>query len=324
MCIAAVLAPIGLPSRRTYTARVADESDKAKPVSMRKRPPESAAPGSRRPATVTAAAVAIAVSGATALIAALSLFNERPWLTHETVKANKSAVATAVSSAVADATKTSAAPAVVHHASATASASATKKYPISGSSLHDYVTRQQTGGLTMTLFLCLALAFIGFGVYRGRHWSRWGTVALWVLASFTGTFASAVRLITIGSSAPGTFKVFVFVSAATLLLAVFFVNMRQSTSYFALSRPVVGEGAPQRRGLFAPRTPPARRSTAAPNSAKTNATATSGATPSGTSTESQRQRAKKRASANAEAAARGAELARTRAKAAGKSRRTDT
>lgn len=296
---------------------MANESDKAKPVSLRKAPAESGAAATSRPRSVTAAAAAIALSGLAAVLAAVTLFGERAWLTKDTRDANAKAVRTAVSSAVADAKHKHAGQDAIAKASASASSSATKKYPTGGSALHDHVTQQQTGALTMSLFLSLALAFVGYGVFRGRHWSRWGTIALWVLSSFTGTFAGITYVVLIGSTGlPGAFRACAFVSALSLLVAVFFVNMRQSTAYFAAHRPVPGEGGARRRGMFAPRTPPPARRPIKP--AGTQPVDDESAAQSSV----QRQRAKKRA--NAEAVARGAELARNRAKAASKSRRTES
>ncbi|HKC29485.1 MAG TPA: hypothetical protein VKB75_15835, partial [Jatrophihabitans sp.] len=106
-----------------------------------------------------------------------------------------------------------------------------------------------------------------------------------------------------------------------------FVNMTPSTQYFALSRPERPAGAPQRRGLFAPRPPatPRTGSSGARSSAvgsRAKSVLNSSATTRGEAY-IQKQRAKKRASANAESVARGAELARNRAKAS-KSRRIES
>jgi len=296
---------------------VAEESKSGKPVSMRKASAEStppAAPPSTRPRTVTAAAIAIAVSGFAAILAALTLLGERDWLTSDAKKANVKSVSSAVSSAVADATHKGQSQEQIKSVSASASASATKTWPINASGLHDHVTRQQTGAITMSVFLCLALAFVGFGVYRGKHWSRWGVVAIWVLASFTGTFAGVTYIVTIGSNLPAAFKGMAFISALALLIGLFFANRRESTTFFAAHRPVPVDGMPQRRGLFAPRIPPPSHRKPAPAAAKPSESE------GPAESQAQRQRSKKRA--NAEAVARGAELARNRAKAS-KSRRTD-
>jgi hypothetical protein len=78
--------------------------------------------------------------------------------------------------------------------------------------------------------------------------------------------------------------------------------------------------------LFAPRTPPGGGRTAAGDTGSATAKAKSALTSSAASRGEayvERQRAKKRATANAESIARGAELARSRAKAS-KSRRIET
>jgi hypothetical protein len=299
---------------------VTDPKKPAKPVSMSKAAPSKAAsPGAdpaagARPRTVVAATVALGVSAIAALGAATALYGETDWLHREQGEANSSAASSAVSHAVASASSTHA-----NTASAAASASSVNatKYPTTGSRLDDQVSQQQTGGLIMSLVLVLATAIIAFGVYRGRHWSRWGVLAFWAIASFTGTFAGLTYLLSIGSDLPGTFKVAVFVSSVAMIAAVVLCQLRPSVEFFALSRPTHSGGGGQRRGLFTPR-PPVDRGSAArtkPRSALTASAADRG------EAYVQKQRAKKRSAANSEAVARGAELARQRAKAS-KSRRT--
>lgn len=288
-----------------------NEPDEPTPVSMTKQPAGAAA--TPRPHVVTGAVVALIVSGVAALLASAVLYGQTDWLHKEQLKTNRSAVSSVVASAVSSASKASK---DVPSASASASASATKRYPLGGSALHHQLTQQQSGALIGSLVLVLAMSFLVVGVFRGRHWSRWAVVAFWFLASFTGTFAGVTNMFAVGSSFPVALRVPLFVSSAALLVAVVLVNLRQSTSYFALSRPA-GAPARPRRGLFAPRfpaEPPARRG-ARPSSAPNGEPRSEAA--------AQKQRAKKRAAANAESVARGAELARTRAKAS-KSRRTES
>jgi hypothetical protein len=225
-----------------------------------------------------------------------------------------------VSSAVASASSSSAD--VASASSSVASVNQTK-YPTTGSRLDDQVSQQQRGGLIMSLVLLVATAFIAFGVFRGRHWSRWGVLAFWAVASFTGTFAGFTYLFIVGSDLPGPFKVSVFISALAMLAAAVLCQLRPSVEYFALSKPTHAAGTP-RRGLFAPRTPPSRSGgPTAPPGRRPKTGLTSSAADRGEKYV-QKQRAKKR-STNADAVARGAELARQRAKAASKSRRsTDT
>lgn len=290
-----------------------------KPVSMSKTPSgDAAAKAAVRPRTVTAAAVALGVSALGALGAATALYGQTNWLTTEQAKANS----TAASSAIASASKSAAsASADVPSAVSSASSVANTKYPTAGSRLSDQVHQQQSGGLIMTLVLVLATSFVAYGVWRGRHWSRWGVLAFWAVASITGTFAGFPYLLSVGGNLPGSFKVATFVAAAAMLAAVVLCQLRPSVEHFALSRPT--HKGPARRGLFAPRTPP--RSAAggpASQAPRKKSVLTSSAADRGEEYV-QKQRAKKRSTANAEAVAKGAELARSRAKAS-KSRRTDT
>jgi hypothetical protein len=238
------------------------------------------------------------LSAVAALIASLALYGQRAWLTREQVKADKKA-----------------------------------KPPVheTASQLHHKISQQQSGALIGTAVVVVALAVLGLSVYRGRHWSRWGVVAFWLLASFTGTVVGIGTVLSVGASVPAPFKAPAFTAGILLIIAVVLVNMKASTSWFALSRPVPAAGAPVRRGLFAPRTPaagaggrPSTRAAGRPGaaaSARTKSVLTSNAATRGEAY-LERQRAKKRATANADSIARGAELARSRAKAS-KSRRTD-
>lgn len=288
-----------------------------KPVSMTKAPSsDAAAKAAERPRTVTAAAAALGVSALAALGAATALYGQTNWLTTEQAKSNS----TAASSAIASASKSAAsASADVPSAVASASSVAQTKYPTAGSKLADQVHQQQSGGLIMTLVLVLATSFVAYGVWRGRHWSRWGVLAFWAVASFTGTFAGFPYLLTVGGSLPASFKLLAFAAAAAMLAAVVLCQLRPSVEHFALSRPTHKGTA--RRGLFAPRTPPGSPAGRAPTqSPRKKSPLTSTAADRG-ERYVQKQRAKQRSAANAEAVAKGAELARNRAKAS-KSRRT--
>ena len=276
--------------------------------------PAASAP---RPRTVVAATIALGVSGLAALGAASALYGQTTWLHDQQSKANSSAA----SSAVANATKSAAsASADVAKASSSASSVNATKYPTAGSRLDDQVHQQQSGSLIMSLILVLAIGIVAFGVFRGRHWARWGTIAFWAIASFTGTFAGFSYLFAVAQSLPGLFKVSAFISAAAMVVAVYLCAFsRPSIAYFALSRPT-HSGAP-RRGLFAPRVPPPGGARSKPAS-RAKAALTSSAADRGEAYV-QKQRAKKRSAANAEAVARGAELARSRAKASKSRRNTD-
>jgi hypothetical protein len=211
-----------------------------------------------RPRTVQAAVAAMGASAVAALAAAISLYGQGGWLTREQVKLDDKA----------------------------------NKYH-TVAKMKDLISQQQQGAVISTAILAVALGVLGLAVYRGRHWSRWGVVAFWFLASFTGTFAGLTFALSIGSSAPAPFKYPAFLSSAFLIVAVVLVNMRPSVEYFAQNKPV-------------------RAKTPLTSNAATRGEAYV-----------QKQRAKKRAAANADSVARGAELARNRAKAS-KSRRIES
>jgi hypothetical protein len=277
------------------------------------------AAGAERPRTVVAAVAAMVGSALAAFGAAIALYGQRSWLTGQTIDAHSSSISDAVKSAVSSA---SSAHSSVSPASASASSSAVKEWPTTASGVHDSVSQQQQGALIGTIIVVAAIGILAASVYRGRHWSRWGVVAFWFLASFTGTLAGIGSVLSVGSGAPAAFKVPSFIAGALLAAAVILVNLKSSTAYFALSRPAPREGAPARRGLFAPRLPADARTSTKQPAAKPTSVSTSSAADGGEA-HVQKQRAKKRAAASRESVARGAELARSRAKAS-KSRRIET
>jgi hypothetical protein len=274
--------------------------------------------GATRPRTVLAATLALGISALAALGAATALYGQTSWLHDQQRDVNSSAASSAVSQAVAGASSSHS---DVASASSSASSVNSTKYPTTGSKLDDQVSQQQRGGVIMSLVLVLATAFVGFGVFSGRHWARWGVLAFWAVASFTGTFAGFTYLLIVASDLPGMFKVLAFASALAMLAAVVLCQLRPSVEYFALSRPTHATGA-QRRGLFAPRTPPSGAGRAAGPARRPKSALTSSAADRGQAYV-EKQRSKKRTTANSDAVARGAELARQRAKAASKSRRNN-
>lgn len=236
------------------------------------------------PRFVLLAAGALVLSGLAAVGAALSLFGLKDWLFDSITKANKDAK---------------------------------PKDKKSVPELHDQVDLTVKSQLIATAVVLVALIVVALAVYKGRYWARWGVLGLWVLATFTGTLAGLVSVASIASDQPLGFKLPAFVSGVLFVAAVVLTNLRPSTEYFNHNRPVrpnrAGGGAP-RRGLFAPReAAPAGRGGAARGSA---GAVSAQEKPSGAP---DRSRSKQRA--NADAVAKGAELARTRAKAS-KSRRT--
>jgi hypothetical protein len=188
--------------------------------------------------------------------------------------------------------------------------------------LHD-VRATVSSLIVMSVVIFAVLAFLAYAAYRGRYWSRWGVTGVYLLASFTGTLIGIISILQVGSSVePASFKIPAFIAGIAALGAVILCWLKPSMEYFALNRPApapgsAGAGGRPRRGLFAPRpapSSPARRPT------RSEPAPSSGPTPAKTD----RSRSKQRASTTNAAVAKGAELARTRAKAASKSRRTES
>jgi hypothetical protein len=287
--------------------------------------PDSGAPAAK-PRTVVYAVVAIIGAAVFALLSAIGVATQKDWIHREVHKADVKAVSSAVSSATASAAKKSK---DVASASASASSSAVKKYPISGKKLDDQVSNQQKSTLIGSLVALLVNAFLAYGAWRGRHWTRWGVTGFFILSTFTGIGVGLLTLLngTFASGVPAVVRVPLVIAGLAMIAAVVLVNLRPSTQYFALSRPVPPAGGAPRRGLFgrpmAPRGPAhaPTRDTEPPTAAQPKKTAsTRPATQAPAAKDVDRSRTKKRTSADA--VARGAELARTRAKAS-KSRRTE-
>lgn len=178
--------------------------------------------------------------------------------------------------------------------------------------LHD-VASTVNSLIVMSVVVVVVLGLLAGAVYRGRYWSRWAVTGVYLLASFTGTLIGIGSLLEIGASAPpASFKLPAFIAGVAAIAGVILCWMRPSMDYFALNRPAPAAGAPAgrpRRGLFAPR-PATSPAPARPVQRKQEA-----------ATKPDRSRSKQRV--NNAAVAKGAELARTRAKAASKSRRTE-
>lgn len=256
-------------------------SDKSTPVSFSKSGSSASTvnPGPP-PRFVVYAVIALGVTAVSALVSALSLYGLKDWLFRSATKANDKLA---------------------------------KAKQVSVSELHHQVDTTVTGQVVATAVLFIALTIMAVSAYRGRYWSRWGVLALWVLSTFTGTLAGFASVLTIGASAPLAFKLPAFIAGVGFIAAVVFTSLRPSLNYFNLTKPERGAARPGRAGMFAPRGggAPARPGRVSAPAAK------SAASPADAGPD--RSRSKQRA--NAEAVAKGAELARTRAKAS-KSRRT--
>jgi hypothetical protein len=276
----------------TYTARVTDAS--SEPVSLGKSSGSAGnggAAGAGRPAAarpprmILLAVIALGVSGLSAIISALALYGQDAWLFREFTKSN---------------------------------AKQKKSKQLSVSELHDKVPQTQRTALIGAIIVLVAVVILGYAVYRGRYWSRWGVVGFWILGTFSGTVIGINSILTVASDIPGAYKIPTFIAGVTFAIAVVLVNLTESTQYFARNRPVRPAGAPARRGLFGAPRPAPQAAGANARTAPANAR-----TRPDPDVAADRSRAKKRASiANSESVAKGADLARSRAKAS-KSRRTD-
>lgn len=282
---------------------------------------DAAPPSAAPPRTVRYAVAAMAVSGLAALLAAIDVYipSVKDWLRSARHKDICKTLHDTVKDAVCDPSTTKvAAPSGATGKSAT---DALKTANDDLQSLGHDVTATQKGVLITVIVALVALGFVAFSVYRGRYWGRWGVLGLWFLASFTGTLIGIQSALSIASDIPAAYKLPAFVSSIALIAAVLLTNLRPSIVYFAANRPVppAGRARPerQRRGLFAP--PPPR------DTARTSGSR--GATkkpPAATRPAGNPDRAKSKQRANTAAVAKGADAARARAKAAAKSRRTES
>ncbi len=233
------------------------------------------------PRTILLAVITLGISGICALVAGFALYGQDSWLLRELTKHNPKPG---------------------------------KKNHLSASQLVDKVAQTQKTALIGAVIVVVAVGILGWAVYKGRYWSRWGVVGFWVLATFSGTVVGINSILSVGSDIPPAYKIPSFLAGAMFAVAVVLVNLRDSTAYFAKNRPARPAGAPQRRGLLGGLMRPQQQAQPATN-ARTRPDTASAA---------DRGRTKKRATvANADSVAKGAELARSRAKAASKSRRTE-
>lgn len=279
----------GATSRRTYTAAVTD----ATPPSSKRPAARPKSPGSLalapRPVAALAAFVAVVSAAVFGVVASIGLYAQHDWIYKTSLK-------------------------TLTKSNAKAKAKDKKSLTELMNQANDQIGQTHKGAVIGALILVIALTFVAVGIYRGRYWARWGTVGLWVLCSFTNTLVGIGALLTVGANIPIVVKVPALIGALALIAAVVFVNLPPASKWFALSKPVPAAGAPARRGgLFGPRPAAGARTGAKVDMAKPAATVSPGP---------DRARTKKRSN-DAQAVARGADLARTRAKAASKSRRSD-
>lgn len=245
-------------------------------------PPESAKPSP--PQFVKLAAGALVLTGLASLVAALGLYGGKKALLANALVANKKLVG--------------------------------KKGHVDPATLPNAVDKAVTSVTIQAVVLILAVVVVARAALRGRYWARWAVLGLWVISTLTGTPGGISSLLNVGIDAPGLYKGAGFVAGLAFIGAVVLTSMRPSVEFFNLSKPPRASGAGGRRGLFAPR--PAGG--AAPRS-RFEPRTPAATTPATTRPAGQPERSRSKQRANSEAVAKGAELARTRAKAS-KSRRT--
>jgi hypothetical protein len=250
------------------------------------------------------------VCGISGLVTAIDLYapSVKRWIKTEQLKSIRDDRTSAIKTAGKDQTKIKAAKSDYHD----------KIHSLA----HD-VAAAQKSVLVSTLVALLLIGFIAYATYRGRYWARWGAVGIILLTFFIRIPIGIASILTISADVPYLYRVPAFISGVLLVAAAVLTNLRPSLEYFAAHRPVAPAGGRAagrpRRGLFAPPPPrdPSRGRTGANAAAKKPAT-TRPAAPAA----SDRSRSKRRA--DTAAVAKGADLARTRAKAAAKSRRTES
>ncbi|MEO8888501.1 MAG: hypothetical protein ABI301_07430 [Jatrophihabitantaceae bacterium] len=200
------------------------------------------------------------------------------------------------------------------------------KSPYTSADIAHDLSSLRNGALVQGVVVCLAVAFLAYGLRRprGASGARWGLIVILILTS--GPFA----LIPVSGfpTLPKFAGVLIGVSSIAIIVLVL---LPASLKYFrackAASRP---EGAPARPGLGAmfgggargaagSGRPAGRGSLFGPRPAP----ATEAQAPRTESANPSRPRSKAKVRVEADAVAKGAELARTRAKAS-KSRRTET
>ena len=206
--------------------------DTTPPVSMSKPVGDSAAKP-QPPRTIVGAAATLVVAGVCGVIAALILLsqkNEHSWLYHSIVKSNN------------------------------------KKKPKDRQTTAQLIHSMDNtvrGQIIAAVVFVLILGYLAYSAYRGKHWTRWAVIGIWIISVFTGSLVGLTGILSVGSDEPASLKLPAFVGAVAFIGAVVLVSLRPSVAFLHLSRPIRPEGAPQRRGLFAPRDPTMVRGRAA-------------------------------------------------------------
>jgi hypothetical protein len=119
------------------------------------------------------------------------------------------------------------------------------------SAVQTYLLMAVVGG---AIVIMLAVA-----TRRGKYWTRWAIIGVWVLSTLVGGAYGLSYLVGIASDAPAAYKYLSFLSALLTVLAIVLVNLRPSRQYLDLSRPPRPDRGSARPGgfggIFGPRAP---------------------------------------------------------------------
>ncbi|MBE7189000.1 hypothetical protein [Jatrophihabitans endophyticus] len=193
-----------------------------KPAATPSAPAAPTAATLERPREVTWAAAALLLSGVLALGASLALYGLHSFIIHQLRTAN---------------------------AKLKASDRRTDTQLLA--SAH----QQPTAVLIQSVIFFVVLVVVVRALWRGRYWSRWAVIGVWILASFTGIFGGIFQIVYVFEDAPIALKVPVSLASLSFVVAVALVAFAKPIpAYLNQSRPVRQPGsAPARRGMFAQR-----------------------------------------------------------------------
>jgi len=124
------------------------------------------------------------------------------------------------------------------------------------------VSRGLTAQLVYGVIIAALLVYFALSVRKGRHWTRWGIIGLWIVLSLLiGSPIGLSGFIFLGTTAPAFLKIAAFLGASAFIVALIAVNLPSSIQYLNANRPPRPAGAPAGGGLGAlfrprPMTPP--------------------------------------------------------------------
>ena len=137
--------------------------------------------------------------------------------------------------------------------------------------IHHTVNSSGVPVTVISLIVAAILAFVAYSLTKGKYWTRWAIVGIFVvLTFFAGTPGGGLTgLLGVASDAPVYFKAFAFLSSLAMIVAIMATNMRPSIAYLAANRPPKRPRAGGGGGLFGPR--PARPTTTSTTTSKSTA-----------------------------------------------------